>query len=1051
MTRLIGRQAELAELRRLLASSRLLTITGPAGIGKTRLAVELAAGRDPDIPTYFVDLAVVSPAVDPDQLISVICGAVGIRDASREQGLPRLAAHLDGPAVMLLLDNCGHVMKSGGPVIDSLLRRCPALQILATSREPLRVEGETTYLLAPLPLTGGDAADIPSGDAAILFMDRMQGAGRGLPPNTADLPAVDAICRCVGGLPLSIELAASRAGDAGLAGVATRLANSPSEVTTASTDLQRKRRWNLAEVIRWSYDLLSADEAALYRRISVFAGRFDLRGAALVSGSLPAGGTHADALLRLVELSFVTPAVSPNRAPQYRLLPPLRSYAWDWLLESGEADRTVTAHLEAVTELAESLLDAAAGPESAANLDRLEIDLPTITAALGTARQAQTELRDGAVGHHDPANGTPEAAAHRIALGVRLASALTRWCYLRGHYVRGRAWLEWAVAAGRPGPRPPLARALAGAGWMAFLQCDYPIAAERLSEALDLFSALDDGPNVIETLLAMGGVARETNDYQQAEALYGRARKLATIAGDEWRALRADNYLGFLAWLQGRFAEAIERCTAAGLKARALADAEASIWSAMNVGVASAYLGRSDVAKRMLTQALQQSIQAHFPEGIAWAHHMSGFAELRHGGAEDRLAAGTQLLQALTDHRMLGDRWRMASVLDTLAALAASGADGIAAARLLGAAEALRDEIGSAPAPCEAFDRRATQRIARSLLRGRGLDAELAAGRDADLDDLVRLLGFTPRAGDPPPVVDPPPTALQGSAESQPAPVAPMVRVLDIRMLGASAVRVDGRLLRGTDFGYAKPRELLFLLATRGPQTKEEIGATLWPASSEGHVRGALHTALRELRRALGSATAIGFVEGRYLIHPDITVTSDLARFQAESADADSAVGRREALPRLRRAVAAYHGNYLADAQTGVGHSSHGSWVEETAANLRRRFHGLLVRTGRLLLGEHRWAAAAEMFLLAVHDDPSDERARRLLLTAWAGGTTRRVSAIQRRWITDLARDPTTEPTPEDSDGSLAEEISENRVTTDAGGALLYERLVERRRSFADA
>jgi predicted ATPase/DNA-binding SARP family transcriptional activator len=1070
LTSLVGRDRDLEEIAATLTTARLVTLTGPGGVGKTRVGLAVAARRCHDLQTYWVELTALSGPGTQEDIVAAICVAAGMPDVSRGDGVARLAAAFDHPPALLLLDNAEHVIRACAEVVDALLRLCPALQILVTSREPLTVEGEHVHRVGPLALPEpGQPIGLDRQDSVELFVQRARAIDGSFELTDGNRADVLAICRAMAGMPLGIELAAARVAAIGIGPVAAVLADpaarnaTPGDDPFPGTDRPVRHR-SVSASLGWSYDLLPRDQAALFRRLSVFPGSFDIGGAEAVAGDLTPEGTAVRLLTVLVEKSMVV-AADRDGETWYRLLAPLQAYAAERLAESTDLDGTVTAHLAYVTELAERLGGAGGSPESPGDLDRLEGALPDIRAALLVARRAHDELSSAVPVPH-PVDGTattagldgavaPVCAATlrvaetRVALGVRLAGLLVRLCYLRGHYQEGQQWLEWAVMAGRCGRPESLAAALRGAGRLAFLRCDYPLATARLREALDLTTELGDQTHVVDTLMWLGSVARETSDYRGAESLCVRARELAAATGDEWSVVRADNYLAFTAWLQGHFDEAVERCQSTMDAAIRIGDTETVIWSTINMGAARLYQGDLLAADDLLQEAARRSERDRFAEGVAWSRHLLGVLQVRRG---DRVGALTLLRSALSAHRALDDRWRVTSVVDDLAGLAAVAADGVAAARFLGAADALRRQIGVTPAPVEQDDRRITLRLTRGLLRGKDCDAELEAGAAADVEELAGTLGPVSRPGDAG-EVGPDDAGTEQSERGAERPAgsgterasrssadrvaehSDPLPALDIRMLGAATVRVDGRLLRGTDFGYAKPRELLFFLAAGGPASKETIGDALWPDSPASKVKGALHTALRELRRAVGSTSLVGLADGNYFLHPDADITSDLADFEREVAAADAEGNPRRALPRLRRAIGLYGGEFL---EGGL----RAAWAQQLAVELGDRYQALLLGLGRALSLQGRWASATEVFLHAVHHDPDDVEARRLLVAAWAGvaddGTpdghrhtpADQVPAEAERWLIELAR--TNPPF---------------RVTATRSGTRLYQELVRRRRS----
>jgi DNA-binding SARP family transcriptional activator len=363
------------------------------------------------------------------------------------------------------------------------------------------------------------------------------------------------------------------------------------------------------------------------------------------------------------------------------------------------------------------------------------------------------------------------------------------------------------------------------------------------------------------------------------------------------------------------------------------------------------------------------------------------------------------LHEALEIHRDLGDRWRMTSVLDDLAAaaLAAQPPGHAQAARLLGAAQHIREAIGTAIAPCERADHADTETAARAAL-GEAAFAGLALAGAADpLDAVLADSGTRAPAAVPPGAAPPPasrtdspakrqrrdrrppghpPYTARAPTSGQPGgPVSPAGRPagepLRLRLLGEATVHLAGRLLTPADWGYAKPRELLCLFASSPPLAREQIGLALWPELAEGQLRNALHSALRQLRRTLGDAGWIGFADGRYALDRSRPLDCDLHDFEQALAAARDARPRSGALPHLRRALAAYGGDFLAGAAAG-------DWAATRRAGLRRDYERALAAAGHLLMADGRTAEAIEVYQQAIAHEPLDEAAHRALMECWA-------------------------------------------------------------------
>ena len=418
----------------------------------------------------------------------------------------------------------------------------------------------------------------------------------------------------------------------------------------------------------------------------------------------------------------------------------------------------------------------------------------------------------------------------------------------------------------------------------------------------------------------------------------------------------------------------------------------------------------------MLAESRSLSEKIGFREGMAWSLEQLGLLATD----RDDPAAATLLRQSLEVHRELRDRWRTASVLEDLAALALALGGALPAARLLAAAESIREAIGTVVPPCESAQHAETLAAARAALGDDGFEAAWRQGLMASLDELRDEL---PRTGQSTPAGGPaaagPATGRTTAAEAdavpagaadpaqrrrpgratpqRPAPspdgetgeadaAAAAGGPLRIRALGAATVHRGDTSLTAADWGYGKPRELLFLLATSAPMTREQLGVALWPDQSRQRLGNALHTALRELRRALGDPGWVLYVDGRYAFNVSREHDCDVGTFEQALAAARRAQPASAALPDLQRAIAAYGGDFLADMAAG-------EWAQVRRDELRRSFEAALLATGRLHAAAGRYQAAVTAFRRAVAHDPLNETAHRELMSSWArmGETARAV------------------------------------------------------------
>jgi predicted ATPase/DNA-binding SARP family transcriptional activator len=942
LTPLVGRNTALGQVTHALAVSRLLTLTGPGGTGKTRLALAVATamagtsaaegGQD----VAWVDLAA---GDDPKIVIPAIAGRLGVPEAVGEDPESAIAAHLGDRSLLVVLDNCEHLAAAVAAVTEYLLAECPALSILATSREPLGVEGERSWPVPPL-----DAAD-----AVRLFEDRARLVAPSFAVTDTNRDAVAALCERLDGLPLAIELAAARMRVLSVRQLTERM-DDVFGVLTGGARSAPARHQALRATLDWSHDLLSADERAIFRRLAVFSGGFTLAAAEQVAAFGDVEPGHLlDLLTRLADKSLLR--VDSER---YHFLATIREYAQEWLIATGELDEARRGHLAYYTGFAEQAgprVERAAAAELEGELDRLDLEQSNLRTASDFARQS----------------GDAIAA-------LRIAGQLGRYAYLRGHYHEIREWMDLAVTASPSAPAGLRARALLGGGRLAHLQCDYEPAVRRLDAALLLYRSLGDAAGTAACLQALGSVAREQGRYDRSAQLHAEGLAIARSVGDERAEASARGYLGFVSWLRGDFARAVTECTAALSAFRSLGDVEGIAWSLISLGVVARQEGDLARADALLTESHALSESIGFREGIAWCLEQFGLLALARGCAA---TAGDELRRSFAMHRELRDRWRMASVLEDLAAVAlaraGSGAGAERAARLLGAAQAMRDAIGSVLAPCDRPRHDESLVAARAAL-GDAFDAAWREGAQA-ADPAALASEPEPVSAEAPVVVD--------NAVSSPAVGAGVLRV---RALGAAVVELGEVALTTADWGYAKPRELLFLLVTSPPLTREQLGAALWPEQSRQQLGNALHTALRELRRALGDGEWIVYSGGRYCVNRERPVDCDVDAFEAALAAASRARPAAAALPDLQRAVAAYGGDFLAGMTAG-------EWAHTRRDELRRRFESALLAVGRLHVAAERHQAAVVAFRRTIEHEPLNESAHRELMTCWErlGETARAV------------------------------------------------------------
>jgi predicted ATPase len=686
LTTLVGRDELLGRLVQRTAVGRLVTLTGTGGTGKTRLALAVAERLSP--AARFVDLS----AVEPADLISAVCAALGVRDDPAQDPLDAIAAQLGADQSLLVLDNCEHLAAGCADLVRLLLDRCPRLAVLATSRRALGLAEETVVPVPPLD------AD----HAVELFLERAQ-ARSGRPAAPASAPAVAELCAELDGLPLAIELAAARTAALTVEEILSRvradlrLLRSP-----ALTTPQRHR--TLTAVVSSSLAQLAEPERRLLGRLVVFAGTFDLDAVIAVWS-----GAGEPRLAPLVAASLVD-EVQRQPVPRYRLLRTIRRAVTDTAADDeADARRAHAAYYLALAERAEPRLFATDQDEW---LARLAADWPNLSAAMAWLGAG------GDVRHGD----------------LRLAAALATYCHLSGQYRDGRAWLAAALARNAAAPAGLRARAGAGAAMLAMLLCEYPAASEYAEAARRDFRAVGDRRGEARVETTLGSVARERGEYARSAAHLDAAAAGFAECGDERGEARATQLRGFTAWLAGDLDRAEPRLQASLHRFERLGDREAVAAALVHLAAVAHYRGDRERAADLVDMGLGRYAELGFPEGVAWAHNLGGLVELSRGRIG---AAEEHLTQSLAVHRGVGDRWRTASVLCALAEVARRSGAADRAARLLGAAAGIREAIGVPVPGCERPEVDATTSAVRAGLGDMRYEAEWRTGREARLDTLL--------------------------------------------------------------------------------------------------------------------------------------------------------------------------------------------------------------------------------------------------------------------------------------------------------------------------
>jgi predicted ATPase len=592
--RFIGRRDELDALAADLGRCRLLTITGPGGCGKTRTAVELARELTAGHPdgTFFVELAGLT---DPDAVAARVATTIGVRPQAGEAVADAVHGWLQGRRALLVLDNCEHLRASVAALAADLLARSAGLRLLSTAREPLGLPGETVRVLGgmALPAVGADPAAILRSDAVRLLCERGAAARGGFTLGGADVAVAAEVCRRLDGLPLAIELFAARLRALPLADLAGRLDRSL-DVLSGRTGPERHRTMRAA--IDWTYQLLGPDERAVLRRLSVFAGGFDLAAAERVVAE-PAGPapTGADGVLEpltaLVERSMVTAAhASDGGGPWYRLLETIQGYAADRLAVTDEAGAARARHAAAYRDLVERL-PPMGGADHTVWVRRLDREHDNLRAALRWA-----------------VDGDPATA-------LVIAAGLWWYWWVSGQMGEGRVWVDRALAAGSAAAPELRAGALRAAAALARNSGDYRTARERGAQCLAVYRATGDAAGVTAALNGLSITCNAEHDYPAALRYGYESLARAAEAGNRRGVAAALNNVAATLRCEGRLDEAAAMFTDALHRFRAIGDRRGEAAALTNLGIVARRRGDPVASLRWCLASLARYHELDLAEG----------------------------------------------------------------------------------------------------------------------------------------------------------------------------------------------------------------------------------------------------------------------------------------------------------------------------------------------------------------------------------------------------------------------------------------------------
>jgi predicted ATPase/transcriptional regulator with XRE-family HTH domain len=761
LTSFVGRDAELPRLHDLMltAEARLVTLTGPPGTGKTRLALQAAARllKDFEDGVFFVNLA---PITDPALVISQIAQTQGkgIGEGSDRSLLEGIEAYFRDKRLLLVLDNFEQVVEAA-PMVGQLLMAAPTLKVIATSRVPLHIRGEKEFAVPPLHLPDlqhlpSVAADVSWYEAVRLFIERAKDVSAGFELTDDNARAVAQICASLDGLPLAIELAAARVKVLSPEAILSRLESRLRFLTGGPRDLPSRQR-TLRSAIEWSYDLLDQEEKKLFRRLAVFVGGFSLEAAEAVCGRgagdpqsttrSPGSGPETriqdrqallDGIASLVDKSLLRQHEGMGGEPRFAMLETIHEYARERLEESGESEEMKRLHGLYFLEFAEQADLHLPDADQTVWFDRLDSELGNLRTAF---RWTQSE------------GGDPE-------LGLRMAAALGRFWSIRGYAQEGREGLSRMLSITNARSRTSTrGKALMWAGWLAFFQSDYVTARNFLEESLGILRERGEKQDVAAVLDILGEIAHYQGDYVRAikylDECLSINRELNDVAGIALALL-------FLGYSELRLVEMqdatvpLARLEEALALSRQVGVGYFMAQSLRMVGEIELRQGNYDRATSLVEESLSISRELGNKWGVAACLGTLGWQALLQGNNE----RATQLLrESLSTRHGIGDRGGIAWCLEWFARVAIAETEtevetqhAVRAALLLGAADGIRKVAGSVIDPADLGEYERNVNRLQVQLPGEAFERAWQEGRAMSIEQAieyalkVQVLGDSP-------------------------------------------------------------------------------------------------------------------------------------------------------------------------------------------------------------------------------------------------------------------------------------------------------------------
>lgn len=981
LTALVGRERCLADIGALVAANRLVTLVGPGGIGKTRLAAAIAEERAQAGGTLaaWVDLtAIGDPAIVPLH----VAASLGVRDDPVRPVIDRIAEALTAVEVLVVLDNCEHVLAASAELVALLLRSCPQVRVLTTSRQALGVPGEKAWLVPPLEVPARDDESADATGAVALFVQRANDAHPAFALTATNRAAVARIARRLDGLPLAIELAAARTRLLPPEQLERRLDDAFSILATSAPGVNPRHR-TLRALIDWSHALLEPAERLLFERLAVFAGSFSLESLEEIAGFGECAPTEVlECLAGLVDKSLVHVVDWDNEA-RYTLRETVRQYADDKLEADGRRAVLRERHARHFLALAER-----AAPELHAHrvlewLTRLDADHDNLRTALRWALEQRDSM-----------------------LARRLCLALRDFWRIRGHLSEGRRWLDETLAL--PGDDDAFrARVLVFSAVLSRMQGDHASFARAVREAEAIARRTGDPIALADALTQLGVDQRDTFRNDEAKATLDEAIPLWRRLGDGWGLANALAVRSSIALEDGALAQARALRLDGVEVSRRAGDREGEARGLVGLGEVARLEGDYEGASAYYDRAL-----AHFRElGDLWhcaaTLHNQGWVLVETGRVDEAQASFEESLHLFT---RAGNQVGVALTVAGLGRVLLERGDPESAtvALAMAAARFATIRLGPASADKKSWERaRALAEAAVPPDRFAALWEEGGALSDAEALEWMRervqqSMAALRTSGSFPVPLD---ARTSGAVRRASAP-AHCPYDLRVRALGPLEISIGETRLQDADFGGPRPRELLLLLLCHpAGRTREQVGLAFWPESSTAQVKNRFHVTLHRLRKALGHPEWITSSGERYLLEPTLRIDFDAQLFEEGVTAALRSRGPAEGrLVQLTNALALHRGDLLEGESVGDWHLDLRDRLQVLYLDAQLAVGGLHAAAGDLAQ-----AVAAYRAILA-RDPLHEEAARRLMLALDRAGE--RTQALQqfRELVERLERELGVEP-----------------------------------------